>query len=325
MFAQRRSRVIAWLLLMGCWSPPLIAAEDITIGTGGASGVYLPEDQTICELYRDATGKACEARPTGGSIYNANGVRTGELDFGIVQSDIQYAALRGEGAFYDSGPSPELRSVFSLHSEAFTVVAGPLDIRHFDDLAGRRVNVGNPGSGHRATLNALLTAKGETESVFSIASELKPADMTRVLCEGRLDAFFYVVGHPSPAIEEATRRCGAHLVDVDGSAVTRLLERAPYYIRTVIPGGIYANSPEDTRTFGVKATLMTRADVDEDSVYELTKAVFEHLDRFRRTHPSLAGLAATGMTSEGLTAPLHAGALRFYRAEDHQRGGGPPD
>lgn len=288
------------------------ASRPVTLGTGGVSGVYLPVGREICDLYHQATGIVCEAMPTGGSLYNAHGVRNGDLDFGIVQSDIQYAALYGRDAFYDSGPDPKLRAVFSLHAEAFTVVAKPPDIQHFSDLAGKRVNVGNPGSGHRATLNALLGMRGETEKFFALASELKPEDMTRAMCHGRLDAFFYVVGFPSQAIEEATRRCGAHLVDVTGPSVNALLQRNPYYAVTIIPGNTYANTPSDTTTFGVRATLMTRADVDERTVYELVKAVFEHFDTFRRSHPSLSLLSPQLMVESGLTAPLHAGARRYY-------------
>jgi len=298
--------------VMALWCAPAWADSSVMIGTGGVSGVYLSVGEAICELYRQATGTACRALTTGGSLYNANSVRNGDLDFGIVQSDIQYAAFRGTAQFYDSGPSPDLRALFSLHTEAFTVVAKSPDILEFDDLLGKRVNVGNPGSGHRATLEALLKVSGKTERVFALASELKPEDMTQVMCSGKLDAFFYVVGHPSQAIDEATRRCGAHLVNVVGPGVDALIEKAPYYSITVIPGGTYANTSDDITTFGVRATLMTRANVDEERVYQLVKAVFEHLDTFRQSHPSLATLIPSAMVREGLTAPLHPGARRYY-------------
>lgn len=307
----RAGRYFVACLLM-CWGSASWAGAPIVIGTGDASGVYLTVGQAICRLYQQSTGSDCEALSTGGSLYNANGVRTRDFDFGIVQSDIQYAALQGTAEFYDSGPSPELRALFSLHAEAFTVVATSPGIRRFDDLMGKRVNVGNPGSGHRATLDALLKVKGETERVFTLASELKPEDMARVMCSGKLDAFFYVVGHPSRAIDNATRRCGAHLVEVSGPDVARLIAETPYYSVTVIPGGTYANTPDDTTTFGVRATLMTRADVSVESVYQLVKSVFEHLDGFRRSHPSLARLTPRGMIDNGLTAPLHPGARRYY-------------
>ncbi len=295
------------------WCAPAWAETPVVIGTGGTSGVYLTVGQAICELYRQGTGATCQALPTGGSLYNANSIRNGDLDFGIVQSDIQYAVSQGTAEFYDSGPSPDLRALFSLHAEAFTIVAKPSDVQVFDDLSGRRVNVGNPGSGHRATLNALLAVKGETEGMFALASELKPEDMTRVMCSGKLDAFFYVVGHPSQAITEATRRCGAHLVGVASEDIDTLIDRAPYYSVTVIPGGTYPHTPDDVMTFGVRATLMARADVDEERVYQLVKAVFGHLDAFRQSHPSLAALTPEGMVREGLTAPLHDGARRYYQ------------
>ena len=159
---------LACLLALG--SLPVWAGSPIVIGTGGSAGVYLPVGQAMCELYQQATGSACQALTTGGSLYNASAIRNGELDFGIVQSDIQYALFHGTGQFYDSGPSKEVRALFSLHAEAFTVVAKPPEIRNFDDLEGRRVNVGNPGSGQRATLNLLLEMKGETEGIFALAS-----------------------------------------------------------------------------------------------------------------------------------------------------------
>ena len=305
-----RGHLAFFLLIFTCL--PAWADSPLVIGTGGSAGVYLPVGKAMCELYRQATGSACQALTTGGSLYNASAIRNGDLDFGIVQSDIQYALSRGTEQFYDSGPNESVRTLFSLHAEAFTVVAKPPGIRNFDDLAGKWVNVGNPGSGQRATLNSLLEMKGETEDIFALASELKPTDMSRVMCSGKLDAFLYVVGHPSQAIDEAIRGCGAHLVNVAGPEVDSLIEQMPYYGVTVIPGGTYAHNPDDIVTFGVRATLLSRKDVDEERVYQLVKAVFEHLDAFRRSHPSLVTLTPSAMVREGLTVPLHAGARRYY-------------
>ncbi|WFF42898.1 TAXI family TRAP transporter solute-binding subunit [Salinicola endophyticus] len=303
-----------WLAAAAVWtvSMPAQAVGAITIGTGDTYGVYWPAGQEICHLYEAATGQRCQARITGGSQYNATAVRNGDLTFGIVQSDIQYAALNGSGLFYDSAPAPDLRALFSLQSEAFTVVATDPGIQRFSDLRERQVNVGNPGSGHRVTLDALLAARGQSENVFALAGELRPEDMLQVFCAGRLDAFVYVVGFPVQAIEAATRDCHGHLVNVEGVGVDRLLERHPYYTRVTIPGGTYAHTPEDIHTFGVRATLMTRADVDEETVHALVAAVFAHLEALRSRHPSMATLDPEEMSSAGLTAPLHQGARRYY-------------
>ncbi|WP_110665317.1 TAXI family TRAP transporter solute-binding subunit [Salinicola halophilus] len=285
----------------------------MTLGTGDAAGVYYPIGQAICARYERSTGKACDALSTGGSLYNMEAVRTGDLTLGIVQSDVQYAAATGKPPFEDVGPDTSVRAVFSLHAEAFTVVAGPNDIQHFADLEDRRVNVGNPGSGHRATLDALLEAAGDSESFFALASELKPEDMARLMCEGGLDAFIYVVGHPSGAIGAATTRCQSHLVDVDGPAVDTLLANAPYYATTVIPGGLYTGNLTDTETFGVRATLVARADADADQIYDLVAAVFDNWDRFRHSHPALENLTPEIMIDSARTAPLHEGARRYYQ------------
>lgn len=310
-----RSIISTLLSLAFCWLPATaVAAKPLTLGTGASTGVYLPIGQEICKLYTEATGSECQALSTGGSLYNVDAIRTDSLELGLVQSDLQYAASTGRGPFEDVGPDTSLRAIFSLHAEAFTVVASSPDIQHFDDLRGRRVNVGNPGSGQRATLDALLQARGESENFFALASELKPEDMSQAMCEGRLDAFIYVVGHPSEAIKQATQRCGAHLVDVAGEGVDALLAKDPYYSVTVIPARTYPQNVTDTRTFGVRATLMARESVDEQRVFDLVKAVFDNWEAFRHSHPALAMLSRQAVIDAARTAPLHEGARRYYES-----------
>lgn len=295
------------------------ASEDtrfLTIGTGGVTGVYYPTGGAICRFVnrqRDEHGLRCSTESTGGSVYNLNTMRAGDLDFGIVQSDWQYHAYNGSEEFADSSPYEALRAVFSLHPEPFTLVArADSGIEHFDDLKGKRVNVGNPGSGQRANMEQLMARKGWTMDDFRMAAELRAPEMPRALCDGDVEAFVYVVGHPSGAISEAASTCDVRVVDVTGDAVDELIEEFPFYRYATIPGGMYTGTPDDVTTYGVGATMVTSAGVPADIVYEVVRGVFENFEQFKAMHPSLGVLEAETMASDGLSAPLHEGARRYF-------------
>ncbi|RVH10357.1 TAXI family TRAP transporter solute-binding subunit [Sinorhizobium meliloti] len=289
----------------------------VTIGTGGVTGVYYAAGGAICRLLnkdRKSHGIRCSVESTGGSAFNVNTIKEGELDFGMAQSDVQYNAFKGDEAFKEGGAHPDLRAVFSIHPEPFTVLAHPnAGVTKFEDFKGKRFNVGNPGSGTRASMERLLGVMGWTLADFSLASELKADEHGPALCDGKIDGFFYGVGHPSANIQDPTTTCAAKLVPLTGEVVDKLVADNPYYAKATIPGGLYNNNPEDTETFGVLATLVTSANVPEESVYALTKAVFENFDEFKSLHPAFANLEPAKMIKDGLSAPLHPGAEKYYK------------
>ncbi|TCS66225.1 TAXI family TRAP transporter solute-binding subunit [Primorskyibacter sedentarius] len=297
-------------------SPAAMAQDFITIGTGGVTGVYYPTGGAICRLVnkgRKEHGIRCSVESTGGSVYNVNTIRAGELEFGVAQSDIQYNAFEGVEQF-DGEAFEGLRSVFSIHPEPFTVVArADAGITSFEDLKGKRVNIGNPGSGQRATMEVLLEAMGWSTDDFALATELKAAEQSAALCDNQIDAMVYTVGHPSGSIQEATTACDSVLVNVTGEAVDKLVADFPFYRTATIPGGMYRGSDEDVSTFGVGATLVTSADVSEDAVHALTAAVFDNFDDFKQLHPAFANLTKEEMANDGLSAPLHPGAEKYYK------------
>jgi TRAP transporter TAXI family solute receptor len=288
-----------------------------TIGTGGVTGVYYAVGGAVCRLVnkdRKTHGIRCSVESTGGSAYNVNTIKAGELDFGLTQSDVQYNSLKGLGAFKEGGAFEDLRAVFSVHPEPFTVLARKeANAAKFEDLKGKRMNVGNPGSGTRASMEELLGALGWKLSDFSLASELKADEHGPALCDNKIDAFFYGVGHPSANIQDPTTTCGAKLVSVTGPAVDKLLADKPYYAKATIPGGLYANNPQPTETYGVLATMVTSAKVPEETVYQVTKAVFENFNEFKSLHPAFANLDPAKMVKDGLSAPLHPGAAKYYK------------
>ncbi|TCD16682.1 TAXI family TRAP transporter solute-binding subunit [Oricola cellulosilytica] len=288
----------------------------ITIGTGGQTGVYYVVGQSICRLVNRGSAEhniKCTAPSTGGSIDNINAIKNGDRQMGVAQSDWQFHAYNGSSKF-EGEKFDKLRAVFSVHGEPFTVVArSDAGIDSFDDLKGKRVNIGNPGSGQRATMDVVLEKKGWTIDDFSLASELKAAEQAGALGDNKIDAMIYTVGHPAGAIQEATTTTDAKLIPVEGEAIDKLVSENPYYAKATIPGGMYKGTDSDVSTFGVKATFVSSEDVPEEVIYQVVKAVFDNFDRFKKLHPAFENLTEEQMIKDGLSAPLHAGAERYYK------------
>ena len=298
-------------------SAPSVAESFITIGTGGVTGVYYPTGGAICRLVnkgRSEHGIRCSVESTGGSVYNLNTIAAGELDMGVAQSDWQYHAYHGTSKFEDKGANKELRAVFSVHPEPFTVVArADSGIKHFNDLKGKRVNVGNPGSGQRGTMEVVMEALGWSMGDFKLASELKSAEQSKALCDNKIDAMVFTVGHPSSSIKEATTSCDSVIVEVSGPEIDKLVADNAYYRHATIPGGMYRGSDNDVKTFGVGATFVSSTKTPADTVYQVVKAVFENFEDFKKLHPAFGVLKKEEMIKDGLSAPLHDGAAKYYK------------
>jgi len=290
----------------------------ITIGTAGVTGVYYPSGGATCKivnLSRVEHGVRCSVETTLGSISNVERIRSGEIDFGYVQSDWQHHAYFGTSAFQEAGPFEDLRSVFSLHSEVATIVVrDDSPFQEFDGLKSARVNIGSEGSGSAASWQALIQGLGWTEDDQKNVSSLKTSELAEALCSGQIDAYFELIGHPASLIEETQDQCDIRVLGIDGTAVDELLAGTPYYMRASIPAGYYGLS-EPVDSFGVVATFVTSAKMPDDIVYTLVKAVFEYFDSFRRLHPALSRLEVKDMVSYKMPAPLHPGALKFYREQ----------
>jgi hypothetical protein len=293
------------------------AQEFITIGTGSVTGVYYPTGGAICKLVnknRKNHHIRCSVESTGGSIYNVNTIRSGELDFGVVQSDWQYHGYNGTNQFKEQGPFKKLRAMFSLHTEPFNVIARTdAKINSIKDLKGKRVNIGNPGSGDRATMQVVMDALGWNIDSFKLASELKGSERSQALCDNKIDAFIYMVGHPNGSIKEATTSCDAKLIPVTGPEIDQIVTKNPYYTYTNVPAGMYRGTDKDVKSFGVAATLVTSSDVPDEVAYHVAKAVFENFSTFKRLHPAFAHLKKEDMVKAGISIPLHPGAVKYYK------------
>lgn len=294
-------------------------AEDnyVTIGTGGQTGVYYVVGQSICRFVNRDTKThniKCNAPASGGGVANVNGIRSGEFNFGVMQSDHQYKAMEGLPPFAAEGKMDDIRALFSVQGEVFTVLARrDANITKLDDLKGKRVNIGNPGSGQRDTLEEIMEKKGWEKSVFSLAAELKPAEQASALNDNNIDVMTYFVGHPNGSIQEATTTVDAVFVPIEGPEIDALLAEKSYYTKAQIPGGMYKGNDKPTASIGGKAVLSTSAKISPDVVYQVVKSVFDNLDRFKKIHPAFNDLDEKEMIKAGLSAPLHEGAIRYYK------------
>ena len=321
--------LFASLAVVVTFSVPTVsvsAAEFISIGTGGPTGVYFVVGNSVCRMvHKEAAegrksgrkhGLRCAAPSTGGSNYNIGQIKEGELQFGVAQSDWQYHAYNGSSK-WEGNQYGDLRAVFSVHPEPFQLIAGKNSgISSWDDLKGKTVNIGNPGSGQRGTMEVLMAARGMSIDDFKQATELTSSEQVGALCDGKVDAIAYTVGVPNGAIGQAIDGCGASFVNLDSAAEEKLVNDNPYYAFANIPAGtFYKSQANDATTFGVMATFVSSASVSDDVVYEVVRAVFENLDDFRKLHPAFTNLDPEQMISNGLSAPLHDGAVKYYKEQ----------
>ncbi len=290
----------------------------VSIATGGRTGVYYFAGGTICgylNALRWQSGIRCIVQSTFGSIDNLNAVRSGRATFGIVQSDWQYHAANGTSVFEANGPDSDLRALFSLYPEPLTVIARPdAGIERFEDLLEKRVSLGPVGSGGRATMEVVMGALGWTESDFAYAANLPMDELGRALCSGEIDAAVFIVAHPNLTVDNMVNDCDARLVPLDNPKVDALVAAQPYYVATEILSGTYPGQSVDIPAFAMPATMVASARTPPSLVEALVGAVFENLGALIRSHPAFSNLDPQAMVTNGLTAPLHVGAERYYEA-----------
>ena len=302
--------------------PPDLQAEPlfVTIGSGDVTGVYYPAGLTIARMINDKQaqyGIRATVESTRGSVFNLNALSAGYLEFGLAQSDKQYQAVNGLAEWKQKGPQKELRSVFSLHRESVSLVAAvDAGINTIADLKGKRVNLGNPGSGQYRNAIDALRAAGLDPDRDIIPEKVKAAEAPLLLQDNRIDAFFCTVGHPSETLKEAVSGSRkVRFIPVAGPGIDQLIAERKYYTKISLPVAQFYRGSENTGnvdTFGVMATLCTSSRVPDHVVYVITRELFENLDDLRRQHPAHAGLTRESML-EGLTAPLHPGAVKYFK------------
>jgi len=315
---QFKSALIAAAIAASALFVPAQSAHSadkfITVGTGGIVGVYYPLGGAICRFVnagRKDHGYRCTVESTGGSVFNINAVMSGDMDIGFAQSDTQFYALNGQGPFKEK--QPKLRALFSVYPELFTLVTRQdANIKSFADLKGKRMNIGDPGSGTRATTELVMAATGIKKEDLRLATELKFVEMAPALCDNKIDAFTFVAGHPNAIFQEAATSCASNIASVSGPGIDKLVKDNPFYAKANIPGKMYKGTDNPQPSFGVLATMVASADLPEQTAYIITKALFDNFDDFRKLHPAVANITKEQML-EGNTVPFHPGALKYFK------------
>lgn len=309
-------KVLVVLLLFVLTAPVKADSAFIVMGTGDLTGVYYPTGGAICRLLnkdRDRHGIRCAVESTQGSTYNLNALRRGELDLAIVQPDWLYHAAMGSSIFAPQGPNKGLRTILNLHSEALTIVARKdSGIERFEDLKGKKVNLGNPESGQRRTMDLILSTLGWGYNDFEVASELSASDMSEALCSGRIDAFVYIVGHPNASVSEATTFCDSKIIPLPDELIESFSSLYPFYSAGEISGAMYRGNPNPISTITLTASLVASESVSDAAAYELSRVLFENFERLKQMHPALQGLSKDrSFDFSSKISPVHPGVTKF--------------
>lgn len=299
--------------------PSAAAGMDkfIALGTGSTSGTYFPVGKGICELInkgRAEHGVRCIAYSTGGSVYNIQAITSGELEMGITRSDLAYQSHDGSAGFTAIGPNKDLRAVATLYSMPIAIlVRKDANITTFADLKGKRINIGNKGSGKRSVADLIFNIMEWTKDDFSETLEYPTKRMGQAFCDGELDILIEGLGNPAAFYEKMVGECDGKFIIVPGAVVDKIKRKFPYFSSLSIPGEMYTDTPKPIPTFGFKAMLVTRRGVHPDTVYQVARSIFGNFHKFQEKHPSLRLATPKKMANEGIFIPLHEGALRYYK------------
>ena len=308
-------KLISTLLSTAILASSALAYQYITIGTGGVTGVYYPTGGAICRMMNKVkkdTGIKCSVESTGGSVYNINNIKKGELDFGIAQSDVVYQAANGTGKF-DGKPYKDLRVVMSIHPELLTfVVRKDSGIKKLTDVKGKRINIGNPGSGNEAAVT-MLFSQPSLKNIHFIKEGLKAAESPNALKDKKIDGYFYMVGHPTANIKDAANSTQIDLINLDGPAAQKLVNEKPYYAFGIIPAGMYKGVNHDTKTYGVKAILVTNNKMSNKAVYSMVKSILDNFAKFKRLHPAYKHLTKKDLLKGFDHKIMHPGAVKAFK------------
>lgn len=311
------NKKLATLALAGALTIPAFSAQFITIGTGGVTGTYYPTGGAICKMVnklKKETGIRCSVESTGGSVYNVNTIKAGELDFGIAQSDTVYQAFQGQGKF-EGQAIPELRSALAIYPELLAFVVNKKSgIKTLQDIKGKKVNIDVPGSGTRMTTELVLEASGIKLSDLALINELKSSEGPTMLQDNHIDGYFFVVGHPTANIKDAAASVDIDIVPIEGPAVDALIAKYPYYAKGVISGTFYPGVTNDVPSIGVKAVLVTSSKVSDKVVYTVVKTILDNFDEFKALHPAYKTITKKSLL-EGLSVPQHPGAIQAFKED----------
>ncbi|MBE2985583.1 TAXI family TRAP transporter solute-binding subunit [Campylobacter sp. RM12920] len=305
---KKSSLILSGLLL----ASTLGAKEFVSIGTGGMTGTYYPIGGAICRLVNKDPNIKCSVQSTGGSVYNVNNVLKKELTFGFVQSDVVYDKFNGTGKFEKMGDQ-RLRSVVSIYPELLAlVVTKDSGIKSIEDLAGKKYNVGNPGSGNEVTTLAVFKAKKFDVAKLGYRGVLTVQECPYALKDKKIDGYSFMVGHPTANITDAANSMPIDILDITGEDVDKMIADYPYFAKGVIPNGSYEGINRDVNSIGVKAVLVADESASNEAVRAVVKSILDNFDEYKTLHPALKSVTKESLI-QGLSAPLHPAAEAVFK------------
>lgn len=290
---------------------PAAAQEQLSIATGGTGGVYYPMGGGLAEIINNhVEGYSATAEVTGASVENMGLVASGDADFAIALADTVLQAYTGTGRFEGQG-IPATRAVGSLYANMVQIVTlADSGISSIDDLKGKRVSVGAPGSGTEVNADTILSANGISYDDFEV-HRLNFNETADALNNGDIDAGFWSVGAPTSSILNLATTNAIRVISLSEDQVAKAMEAEAVMAPLSLPGGIYSGVPDAVSTVGVPNVLVVSADTDEDLVYAVTKAMFENIAELQAVHPA-ANETTVEFSMIATPVPLHPGALRYY-------------
>ena len=291
---------------------PVMAADKITIGAGARQGLYYPTGEALCGLFENGNKDVkCRVKASKGGAANLRDINRGKIEFGMVPSDWAGWAYDGRFKFKASGGDKSLRSVVSLFDMPLTfIVAGNSEIKQLSDLKGKKISIAGTTP---EVFDEIRAAYGWKISDFPFIDIGRTRDRAGALCKGELDAILFQVAHPTGLVQKAVQTCKAKVLPLPSSIINRLTQSSKAFVKSSVPGGMYAGNGASAQTIATKVVILSRAAVAEDVVYAFVKSTIENTKALRRLHPAHDRMRERAMSRDGLVAPLHPGAARYYR------------
>ena len=315
-FAQNIIFIVSFLFILVVL-PKNSEAKVIKIGTGSKDALAYPILLSICEIFNQhhlSKGESCEVFSTAGSEDNLSRIVTGKYDAGVIKSDMEYNAYNGIGVFAGK-PYRELRTVIGLHQEYLTIIIkNSSNIKELKDVKGKRIYIGNKGSGSRLWVDKLFSINDWKNSDFRELSEESADKIYNLFCNNKVDAAIYLIGHPNNIFINTLKDCDAKLIGFSRKEIEKYVDVFRYISPAMIKKGTYPNQKQDINTFASQLLLAASSNLDEKLVYDLVKIISENGEKFRTKNPALKGTSFFG--SEMAIIPLHNGSLRYQKNQN---------
>lgn len=290
---------------------PAVAQEQLSIATGGTGGVYYPMGGGLAEIINThIEGYSATAEVTGASVENMGLVATGDADLAIGLADTVLQAYSGTGRF-EGQQLPMIRGLASLYANMIQIVAlESSGITSLEDLRGKRVSIGAPGSGTEVNTGAILAANGISYDDID-EQRLNFNETADALANGDIDAGFWSVGAPTSSILNLATTQDIVIIALSEAELSAAIAADGTFARTTLTGGSYNGVDADIAVLGIPNVLTVSSDMSDDMAYAITKAMFENIAELRAVHPA-ANETTVEFTMAATPVPLHPGAIRYY-------------